>query len=80
MSRLKTERTYFFYKCGRCKGSIPYLGKRPDICPECGYSAKVHGLRDVNDVPGTVKLNLKNLNLTSAGSRGKLEQATITSR
>ncbi len=68
---------YSFYTCGRCKGKIPFVGKRPKVCSECGYG---HGERNVNDVPAEVRLNLRNLSQENAGSRGKLEQTTITSR
>jgi len=70
---------YSFYKCGRCKGNIPFVKSKgkPKVCPECGYG---HGERDVNDVPQEVRLNLNNLSQENAGSRGKLEQTTITSR
>lgn len=76
---LKSERQYSFYICGRCKGNIPFqkIKGRPKVCPECGYG---HGGRDVNDVPAEVRLNLRNMAQENAGSRGKLEQTTITSR
>lgn len=79
MSIDKNDRKYSFYTCGRCKGSIPFskLKGRPKVCPECGYG---HGSRNVNDVPAVVTFNLNNLNQETAGSRGKLEQTTITSR
>lgn len=68
---------YSFYKCGRCKGKIPFTETKPKVCPECGYG---HGGRDVNDVPSEIRLNLRNMAQENAGSRGKLEQTTITSR
>jgi hypothetical protein len=70
---------YSFYKCGRCKGKIPFIKSdgRPKVCPECGYG---HGERDVHDVPSVVRLNLNNMAQENAGSRGKSEQTTITSR
>ena len=73
----KNDRRYSFYTCGRCKGSIPYVKTKPNVCPECGYG---HGSRDVNDVPSEVKLNLMNMAQENSASRGKLEQTTITSR
>jgi ribosomal protein L37E len=79
MPDLRSNDRYGKYICGRCKGEILYIIRKglPKVCPECGYG---HGNRDVNNVPAEVKLNLRNLNLSSSGSRGKLEQATITSR
>lgn len=79
MTSLKGDRKVAFYRCGRCKGDIRYLKSkgRPDVCTQCGYG---HGTRDVNDIPSEVRLGLRNLNNNSAGSRGKLEQTTITSR
>jgi|GEM_PF-4726762 len=79
MPDLKSHDELGFYTCGRCKGNIRYLKTdgKPDVCPECGYG---HGTRDVHDIPLEVKLGLGNLNLTGEGSRGKLEQTTITSR
>lgn len=52
-----------FYTCGKCKGEIRYLKSKgpPDVCPECGYSYAVHGLRDVNDIPSVIRLNLNDL-------------------
>ena len=83
MPELKEERKLAFYTCGRCKGKIRYLKKKGPLntCPECGYSYKVHGTRRVNDVPSEARLGLNNLSsMTQSGSRGKLEQTTITSR
>ncbi len=79
MPDLKSKRKYSFYTCGRCKGSIPFEKSKgkPKVCPECGYG---HGTRDVNDIPSTLRLNLRNLSQEQAGSRGKLEETTITSR
>jgi hypothetical protein len=75
----KYERQYSFYTCGRCRGKIlfPKSKGKPNICPECGYG---HGERNVNDVPTDLRLNLRNMSQENAGSRGKLEQTTITSR
>ena len=75
--RLKSEDKYKFYICGRCNGQIPYIKKRPKVCPECGYG---HGERDVNDVPDLLRLNLSNTSTSDDGSRGITEQATIDSR
>ena len=79
MTSLKSERQVAFYRCGRCKGNIRYLKSkgRPNVCSECGYG---HGTRDVNDIPAEVRLNLRNLNNNASGSRGRLENTTITSR
>jgi hypothetical protein len=79
MTSLKSERRMTFYRCGRCKGDIRFLQSkgRPKTCPECGYG---HGTRDVNNIPSEVRLNLRNLNNSASGSRGKLENTTITSR
>ncbi|MDD5355080.1 MAG: hypothetical protein PHY56_00860 [Candidatus Omnitrophica bacterium] len=75
----KYDRKFSFYTCGRCKGRIPFqkLKGKPKVCPECGYG---HGERDVNDVPSDLRLNLRSMSQENAGSRGKLEQTTITSR
>jgi ribosomal protein L37E len=79
MPELKTDRKLSFYTCGRCNGNISYLKSegKPDVCPECGYG---HGTRDVNDVPPIVNLDLNSLADTDSGSRGNLEDTTITSR
>lgn len=79
MPSLKSERKCAYYVCGRCKGNIRFLKSegRPDICPQCGYG---HGLRDVNDVPSEVRLNLNHLANDGDGSRGASEETTITSR
>jgi hypothetical protein len=77
--RDKSERKYSFYTCGKCKGSIPFSASkgRPTVCPECGYG---HGTRSYRDVPNIINANLRDLGQEPAGSRGKLEQSTITSR
>lgn len=79
MPDLKSTRQCVFYTCGRCKGNIRYLPSdgRPEVCPQCGYG---HGVRDVNDVPSEVKLDLTSLTDQDSGSRGASEKTTITSR
>lgn len=79
MPNNKNDRKYSFYTCGRCNGNIPFLklSGKPKVCPECGYG---HGSRNVNDVPAELILDLRNMNQEIAGTRGKLEQTTITSR
>jgi len=79
MTRLKSERKYSSYRCGRCNGNILYEKRKgmPKVCPECGYG---HGTLNVYSIPSELRLNLKHLNLSESGSRGKLEQTTITSR
>jgi hypothetical protein len=60
MPSLKEDRKVLFYTCGQCRGKIRYpkTGKKPDVCPECGYG---HGTRPVNDIPHEVRLNLNDL-------------------
>ena len=79
MPDLRSKDRYGKYICGKCRGEILYLIRKglPKVCPECGYG---HGKRNVNDVPPEVRLNLRNLNLSSSATYGKLEQTTITSR
>jgi ribosomal protein L37E len=77
MATTKNERKYSFYVCGRCKGRILFYKTKPKVCPECGYG---HGSRDVNSIPFSLRLNLRNLSQEDSGSRGKLEQTTISSR
>lgn len=63
MPLIAPENVYTYYICGKCKGKIHFLKKkgRPNVCPECGYSAKIHGTRDVHSVPSIVRLNLNEL-------------------
>ena len=79
MPDLRSKDQYGFYRCGRCRGKIPFLTHKgkPRVCPECGYG---FGERNVNDVPSEVRLSLNHLANTSDGSRGITEKTTITSR
>jgi rRNA maturation endonuclease Nob1 len=62
MPGLKEDRYKSFYVCGKCRGHIWYHDKPSDVCPECGYSYKVHGTKRVRDIPQTIKVYLNDVN------------------